>query len=71
VASGFADGLIHLLHFLAAAFRCGRLRGGVLKGVALMTEITFLLGLSGNRFFIFLLAIAVTATHEQSPLPLV
>jgi hypothetical protein len=36
-----------------------------------MTEITLLLGLSGSRFFIFLLAITVTATHEQSPFPLV
>jgi hypothetical protein len=36
-----------------------------------MTDVTLLLGLSGNRFFIFLLAIAVTATHEKAPFPLV
>jgi len=65
-----ADGLIHFLHFLAAALRRGRLRGGVLKGIALMTEVTLLLGLSGRRFCILLLAITVT-THKQSPFPLV
>ncbi|MDP2045068.1 MAG: hypothetical protein Q8L00_02525, partial [Deltaproteobacteria bacterium] len=47
----------------------GHLRGSVLKGVALMTDIALRFGLSGNRLFIFLLATTVTATHEQSPLP--
>jgi hypothetical protein len=52
------------MHFLAAAFRRGRLRGGVLEGIALMTDVTLWLGLSGNRIFIFFLGTTATATHE-------
>jgi hypothetical protein len=58
------DGLIHLLHFLAATFRRGRPGRSILKGVALLTEVALLLGLRGRRFCILVLTIAVT-THKH------
>jgi hypothetical protein len=63
---GIVNRLIHCLHFLAAALRRGRPLGSILKSVALLTDISFLLGLGGRRFCILVSAATVT-THKRSP----
>jgi hypothetical protein len=59
--------LIHLLHLLAAAFGYRRLAGGFLEGIALITDVTFLVGPGVILLFTFGVATAITATHKHSP----
>lgn len=65
-APGIVNRLIHRLHFLAATLRRGRPLGSILKSVALLTDISLLLGLRGRRFCILVSAATVT-THKRSP----
>jgi hypothetical protein len=61
------DGLIHFLHFFTAAFWRGRLSRDILIGVALIADVTRLVGPGMSLFFTLVLAITATTTHGQSP----
>ncbi|MDI6854001.1 MAG: hypothetical protein QME75_10425 [Deltaproteobacteria bacterium] len=61
---GSGCGLIHLVHFFAATLRNGIIRGHRLEGIALNTDIRFIVLLL--RLGIFL-GLTRTIAHNQSP----
>jgi hypothetical protein len=59
--------LIYLTHLFAAAFRRGLGRGRVFEGVALITDVAFLLLLGSRRSFLGFFGLTTTTTHEFPP----